>query len=129
VFARVLTTEEDLVKLAFCVVVGLSLLGCADEAAQGGGQGDGIVPSKISFVDPEPEKPFDARDVFEIKQKLGTAPADAICEGCIVNGFSLVDNSYGITEVRVVSDGGLPVCRIFLNQDGIVIDECGWSRP
>jgi hypothetical protein len=105
------------------------LLGCADEATQGGGQGEGIMPSKIAFVPPEP-KPFDpATDVVALKQKLGSAPADAICDGCVVTSYKLVDNSFGLDEVRLVSDGGLLICKIFLNQDGVVIDECGWSRP
>jgi hypothetical protein len=127
VLGRVL--KEDLVKLAFCVVAALSLIGCADEATQGGGQGEGIIPSKIAFADPDQEKPFDATQVVHVKQKLGTAPADSICEGCVMTSYSLVDNSYGIKEVRFVLDGRQPVCRIFMTDGGVKIDECGWSRP
>jgi hypothetical protein len=95
----------------------------------GGGQGEGIMPSKIAFMNPDEPKPFDATDVVFMNKRLGSAPADSICEGCVVTSYSLADNSYGIDEVRIVNDGGLVICKIFLNNDGVVIDECGWSRP
>ena len=115
-------------KLVSLVCVA-ALAGCADDVTTGGGQGEGIIPSKIALMNPDEPKPFDARDVVEVDQKLGAAPADAICDGCVVTSYSLVDNSYGLDEVRVVTDGGLSICKIFLSNDGVVIDECGWSRP
>jgi hypothetical protein len=124
--------EEGHLKIAaHCTVAGLSLLGCADEVAQGGGQGEGIQPSKGDVLqNPDEPKPADAADVQVVtKFRLSTASADAICEGCVVTTYSLVDNSYGLDEMRVVSDGGMPICKIYLTDGGVVIDECGWSRP
>lgn len=112
----------------FCLAA-LSVVGCADVESNGGGQGEGILPSKISRADADEPKPFDPGTVTTLKQKLGTAPADSICEGCVFDTYAVVDNSMGIDEVLVVSDGGVNLCRIYLDQGQIVVDECGWHAP
>ena len=123
--------EEGHVKLAvLSAVAAVSLLGCVDEVAQGGGQGEGIQPSKGQLQNLDEPKPFDAAEVeVTVKYRLGTGSADTVCNGCSVTSYSLVDNSYGLDEMRVVSDGGTPICKIYLTDGGVVIDECGWSRP
>jgi hypothetical protein len=119
------------VKLAaslFCVAA-LSVVGCADVETTGGGQGEGILPSKISLANPNEPRPFDPRDVSSYQQKRAGEPADSICEGCTIDTYGIVDHSMGIDEVRVVSDGSGVVCKIYLDNDEAVIDECGWHAP
>jgi hypothetical protein len=123
--------EEGLVKLAaslFCVAA-LSMVGCAGVDTVGGGQGDGIHPSKADVQNPEEPKPFDGRQVTNLKLKTAAAPADAVCDGCVMDTYRAVDNSAGIDEVRVVSDGGLELCRLYLDHDQVVLDECGLLSP
>ena len=112
-------------------VAALSFAACADVETTGGGQGEGIVPSKVADQQLEHlVKQFDPSQVTDNAQKLGgLAPADAICDGCVMQAYAVVDTSAGIDEVRVVTDGGMQVCKIFLDQGQIIIDECGWSRP
>jgi hypothetical protein len=123
--------EEGLVKLAaslFCVAA-LSLVGCADVETTGGGQGDGIHPSKISLDDSKEPNVFAPGNETVLKQRLATSAADVICEGCVMDTYSVVDTSMGIDEVRIVSDGGTQLCKIFTDHGNIVIDECGWANP
>jgi hypothetical protein len=126
----VLITEEGYVKLAslFCVAA-LSFAGCADVETNGGGQGEGIHPSKIEAQNPNEPKPFDATQVVDLEQKIGVAPADAVCDGCVVTSYHVVDTTAGLDEVRIVSDGGFEVCRIYLKNDVIVVNECGFVQP
>jgi hypothetical protein len=114
----------------FCVAA-LSLVGCADVETTGGGQGDGIHPSKISLDDPKEPTAFAPGDgtVVRQKQKLASSPADAICEGCVIDTYSVFDTSMGIDEVLVVSDGGTQLCKIFTDHGNVVVDECGWANP
>jgi hypothetical protein len=122
--------EEGAVKLAslFCVAA-LSVVGCGGVETTGGGQGEGIKPSKIEFVDPNAPKPFDPRTLSDFQIRISTAPADSVCEGCIMESYSVVDTSAGVDEVRVVSDGGMELCKIYLNQDQVIVDECGSTAP
>jgi hypothetical protein len=133
VLSCVLYTREGSVKLAaslFCVAA-LSVVGCADVETTGGGQGEGILPDKISLANPNEPKPFDPSDVISYEQRLGHEGADSICEGCVVDTYGVHDNSMGIDEVRIVSDGGgLRLCKIYLDDNGeAVVDECGWHAP
>ena len=115
-------------KLA-ALIAGLALVGCADLDNTTGGMGEGVAPYKLSDTRVREAEQFDATQVVQLKQKLGTTPADAICEGCVMTSYSVVDLGAGLDEVRIVTDGGMPICKIFLNDDGIVVDECGWFRP
>ena len=110
-------------------VAALSMVGCAGVESSGGGQGDGIYPAKADVSNPNDPKLFDTADVTKVKLKGGMAPADAVCDGCVVQTYRVVDTSAGIDEMRVVSDGGTEICRIYLDHDQVVIDECGWIRP
>jgi hypothetical protein len=40
----------------------------------------------------------------------------------------VVDNSM-FNEVSVVSDGGMQLCRLYLSDGEVVIDECGINKP
>ena len=121
------------VKLAasmFCVAA-LSLAACADVETYGGGQGEGLTPSKVA--DQEFDrlvKQFDPSQVTDNAQKLGgLEPADAVCDGCVMQAYSVVDLNAGIDEVRIVKDGGMTVCKLYLGHGEVIIDECGLSRP
>ena len=116
-------------KLAASLICVAALVGCAGDVPMGGGQGEVIIPSKLASLRPDRAKPFDPRDVVKLSQKRGVAPADSICEGCVMTSYSLVENSYGIDEVRMVHDGDTTLCQIFLSNDGVVIDECGRVSP
>ncbi|HEX5061140.1 MAG TPA: hypothetical protein VFV99_17360 [Kofleriaceae bacterium] len=113
----------------FCVAA-LSLAACADVETYGGGQGPGITSSKIA--DQEFDrlvKQFDPSQVTDNAQKLGgLEPADTVCEGCVMQAYRVVDLNAGIDEVRIVKDGGVQVCKIFLDQGAVIFDECGLSR-
>jgi hypothetical protein len=108
-------------------LVGCWLCGCGNHRCQG----EGILPDKISLANPNEPKPFDPSDVISYEQRLGHEGADSICEGCVVDTYGVHDNSMGIDEVRIVSDGGgLRLCKIYLDDNGeAVVDECGWHAP
>lgn len=108
----------------FCVAT-LSLAACTDEVALGGGQGEGITPDKIAFVDPQggPLAFNPQTDVVVEITKIGSASADAVCDGCVVTSYRVIDTSYLIDEVHLVS-GDVPLCRLFLSHDEVVVDEC-----
>jgi hypothetical protein len=87
------------------------------------------LPAKISLANPNEPKPFDPRDVTSYEQRVSGEGGNSICEGCVVDSYSLVADSGGIDEVRVVSDGGMELCRIYLDQGQVVLDECGVATP
>lgn len=89
---------------------------------------DGLLPAKFVSIDPSELPPTHDPSIVTIVQKAGTEPADPVCEGCEVSAFEIVNHD-SVDGVRVVSDGGLRVCNIYLNGDQVVIDECGWHRP
>jgi len=119
------------VKLAaslFCVAA-LSLVGCAEEITPTGGMGEGIAPYKLGPESFDAVKDFDPSDVTKYEQKLSGAPIDSVCEGCVMDVYRVIDNSAFIDEVRVVSDGGAALCKIFVDHGQVVEDECGWFGP
>ncbi|HEY5950365.1 MAG TPA: hypothetical protein VIV40_32965 [Kofleriaceae bacterium] len=118
-------------KLAalFCVAA-MSVVGCGSVESNGGGQGDGISPSKTELQVPSTPGMVDLEADHTWKQKLGTVAANFVCDGCVMTTYQTVDTSAGIDEVRVVSDGGgFEVCRIYLDQNQVVVDECGLTTP
>jgi hypothetical protein len=139
-----------LVASMFCVAA-LSLIGCVDEPTGGGGQLEGLRPAKPTFDDPDVSPTGANTDVNNKNAQLpphqlpvdtdgfyghlgGVAlppePAPEICPNCEVTAIRLPEeNSYGIDEVRVVSDGGLELCRIYLDDSGYVFNECFTPEP
>ena len=117
-------------KLAMCCVAALSLVACADVETTGGGPTAGKKPDKIQFHPspsdvPPPEHPV----IGELEQIAPAAPATALCDGCTVAAFRLDRGTWGLDEVRVVSLGDTEVCRIYLDQNRAIIDECGVTNP
>jgi hypothetical protein len=120
------------VKLAaslFCVAA-LSMAGCVDEMTNAGGQGEGLEPAKTISFDPIAElqdSPFNI-DTAGIEVREGSERADNICVGCVVTTVLLPEDRGAIDEVRIVGiGGGEPICRIFLNNDHVIYDECRWT--
>ena len=109
-------------------VAALSLVGCADVETNGGGQGEGILPAKSSVVEPTGQMQLELGEEPGFKQRLRSGPADFVCEGCVIDTYAVVDNSM-FNEVSVVSDGGMQLCRLYLSDGEVVIDECGINKP
>ena len=126
-------------------VAALSLAGCIDDVATGGGHQEGIRPAKPSIDDLDGNSPrhpavFEGMsgeivgspplvDVNDLRGKvngiaLPPEPARDVCETCEVTAI-LLPEERGIDEVRVVSDGGVELCRIYLVDDEVIVDECG----
>jgi hypothetical protein len=138
-----------LVASVFCVGV-LALVGCVDQETTGGGQLEGIRPAKPSIDNPNnnpegvnpvidetmsPKSPIRLRDVdveglgtIDGKQ-LPSEPAPEVCENCTVSPIKLPSERNGIDEVRIVSDGGFELCRIYLNDGKVVVSECDTYTP
>ena len=108
----------------FCVAA-LSMVGCADVETTGGGQGEGIKPAKFLSLDPEdvPE-PFNPQ-LAGMQQVGGAEGADYFCETCEIVYFKVPSDTGGINEVREVRQDGEPVCRIYMADGVVIIDECG----
>jgi len=119
------------VKLAASMVcvAALSFAACTDEETTVGGQGAGITSWKIADQRFEQlVKQFDPSQVTDKAMLGGHMPADEVCDGCVMQAYKVVESRAAVDEIRVVSDGGVPVCKILLNQGAIVFDECGLSR-
>ena len=112
-----------LVGSLLCVSA-LAVVGCGDVESVGGGQGEGITPAKVGSLDPDDVESQNPR-VDGLKQIKAGESADNICPDCQIVAFSVANND-AIDEVRVVQDAGSEVCRIYLKDDAVVIDECGW---
>ena len=138
-----------LVVSMFCVGA-LSLVGCVDQEVTGGGQLEGMRPAKPSLEELT-SNPAGGPLVFEgMNQNPATKnvghfdanwfgtlggvmlppePAREVCENCMVTAIKLPHDDGGIDEVRIVSDGGLELCRIYLNDGQAVVNECGTINP
>jgi hypothetical protein len=89
-----------------------------------------IIPSKLASLRPDRAKPFDPRDVVKLNQKLGVAPADSICEGCVMTFVHARRQQLRPRRgAQSSTDGDTTFCQIFLSNDGVVIDECGRVSP
>ena len=105
-------------------VVALSVVGCADVESVGGGQGEGITPAKVGSLElDEGASPHPRVD--GMKQISAGESAENICPDCEVVAFSVANND-AIDEVRIVQDAGIEVCRIYVKNDTVIIDEC-WN--
>lgn len=135
---------------ALLCVAGLSLTGCLDEPTTGGGYLAGMRPAKPSIDNPTNSDLPAYPDIFEgmssrsaftmpdlnadnvfVETMTPPVPMPEVCENCQVTAAHVVDDSYMLEEIRVFSDGGVPICRIFLDtESGTTIhDDCGWTRP
>lgn len=107
-----------------CCVAATSLVACADVGTTGGGQMEGMVPAKFVLTHPS-DLQLDPHT--QLQQRPLVQSGDQICGGCDVIAFGVL-NDDRVDEVLVVSDGGMPVCRIYLQDDKVVLDECGWVQ-
>jgi hypothetical protein len=116
-------------KLAMCCVAAVSLVACAAEVEPtGGGPTAGTRPDKIQFQPSPDDVPLPFNPVVSGLQQEPT-PADNICEGCTVLSVKIDRGTWGIDEVRIASVGGSEVCRIYLDQNRVILDECGTTAP
>jgi hypothetical protein len=129
------------VKLAatFCLAV-LSLAGCATEEVNTGGSYLFTRSTKISTdpagsIEAQNQLPDDPNGI-ELKGMLnlpeGISPAEivaeevnpdfpiaGVCEDCLVTYIRFPASSGSeVGEIRVVSDGGMQLCTIFLDPNG-----------
>lgn len=112
----------------FCIAA-LSLVGCADVETTGGGQGEGIIPAKTLSLDPQDVEESFHPAIAGMQQVPGREPADYICMGCEIVAYRVPDDTGGIDEVRLVKDQDVTLCRIYLNDNEVVLDDCGMARP
>lgn len=139
-----------LVASLFCVAA-LSLAGCVDQETTGGGQLAGMRPAKPSIDDPGNLPTGANPTIFEGMNYKSTisipdvdadgmyghlggmnepaVPAPHVCESCEVTAIKLPAQQNGIDEVHLVKDGETEVCRIYLNDNDVVINECFSSEP
>jgi hypothetical protein len=136
---------EGPVKLAISCVAALSLAGCLDDPTTGGGYLEGMRPAKPSLDNPN-NSPLPVNpEIFEGMNKASSiempeldtnvivetisppVPMDEVCDNCQVIAFH-IHHSDSLDEIRVFSDGGNFLCKIFLNDKGSVVDDCGWTR-
>lgn len=111
--------------ILLCVAAS-SLVACADIETTGGGHMDGLHPVKTISYDPSdlPESPYP--EVDGILQEQSREPATNICESCELTTYRVVEFGHFNKFVQEVSDGGSVVCRIFLDENMVVLnDECG----
>ena len=113
----------------FCVAA-LSLVGCVDDTTNAGGQGEGLDPAKTSANFGPIVTGNGLRDVVFNLDLSGLAlrelaRADDICEGCTIQQAFLPERNGAIDEVRVVGVGETVLCRIYLADGEVVMDECG----
>jgi hypothetical protein len=123
--------------ILLCVAAS-SLVACTDVETVGGGQNEGITPSKTIKFDPS-DLPDSYLPIHGMWHEVGRVPplhgawqvvarkpADTICEGCNMTTYKLVDIGHVNKLINEVSDGGGDLlCRIFVVDDEIVVDECG----
>lgn len=131
-----------LLATTFCLAA-LSVTGCAtDDETNMGGYLAGMRPAKPALDNGEGDPPVpqntgdkEARGMVQFNEDFvpdGVTATDVkpdiplpenICENCDLIYITIPPNS-GIRdasefgEIRVVSDGGDQLCRIFMNQDG-----------
>lgn len=104
----------------FCVAA-LSLAACTDVETVGGGQGEGIVPSKISGSPVAAPVPIGIENVGTI---LNQQAAEDVCEGCVISYYPV--RSHPVYDrIGVVTDGENVLCSVFFDHDVVVTDECG----
>ncbi len=85
---------------------------------------EGMLPAKFVLTYPSDLK---LDPLAQLQARPVVQSGDPICGGCDVVAFGVV-NDNRVDEVRVVSDGGTPVCRIYFNDNQVVFDECGWVQ-
>lgn len=107
---------------ALSCVAALALVGCVDSESVGGGQGDGILPSKTADKTPDVVPSNDGPNVVQ----QPALPADIVCDGCVVTIYKPVQSTV-FDEIRVVTDHDFVVCSIYVNHGEVVVDECGFE--
>jgi hypothetical protein len=118
-----------LVASLFCVAA-LSLVGCVDDTTNAGGQGEGLDPAKTTANFGPIDNGSGLHDaVYNINLSglalREIALAEDICSGCTIQQAFLPERNGTIDEVRVIGVGENVVCRIYLGDGEVVMDECG----
>ena len=134
-----------LIASVFCVAA-LSLVGCADQETTGGGHLGGMLPEKAFTYQPGnlplSENPEVRDEMNTLVPTLGdvnpegfygqlfggmnvkTELAPEVCENCKVTAIKIGTNSFAITDVHVYSDGEREICRLYLTDDNVFVNEC-----
>jgi hypothetical protein len=104
----------------FCVAA-FSLAACTDAETVGGGQGEGLGPSKVSGSPVAAPTPIGLENIGTILQQEA---AEDVCESCVISYYPV--RSHPIYDrIGVVSDGDQVLCTVFFRTDVVVADECG----
>lgn len=104
----------------FCVAA-LSLAACTDAETVGGGQGEGIVPSKISGSPVAAPTPIGLDNIGTIMQQQ---KAEEVCEACVISYYPVRHHPV-FDRIGVLTDGDQVICSVFFDRDVVVTDECG----